>query len=123
MMFTVRILLWVLIVFRQAFAVPGDPATDPICVTNGGSLAYPSPSIVGGYTYQLLTNQLRHPRNLVFDTNGNLLVSGDPDGIFVLRVRSGGGGCVIYDGKTLLGDTSGLKLNHGLALSKDGGTL
>lgn len=123
MIFTAKIFLWVLIVFKQAFAVPGGPSTNSICMTNEASLTYPSPSIVGGYTYQLLTNQLRNPRNLVFDTNGNLLVSGDSDGIFVLRVRSGGGGCVIYDGKTLLGDTSGLKLNHGLALSKDGGTL
>jgi len=89
-------------------------------MTNETSLTYPNPSIAGGYTYQLLTNKLRRPRNLVFDTNGNLLVSGDPDGIFVLKIREGAGGCVIYDGKTLLEDTSGLKLNHGLALSKDG---
>lgn len=115
-MFTIRVLLWVLIVFKQALTV----SADPICMTNGPSLTYPSPSIAGGYTYQLLTNQLKRPRNLVFDTNGNLLVSGDPDGIFVLKVREGGDGCVVYGGKTLLGDTSGLKLNHGLALSKDG---
>ncbi|CUS08707.1 unnamed protein product [Tuber aestivum] len=122
-MFTIKSLLWVLIGFNQAFAVSWDPDMDPICKTNQGSLIYPSPSIADGYTYQLLTNQLNRPRDIIFDTNGNLLVSGDPDGIFVVRTREVGRGCIVYDEKTLLGGTSGLKLNHGLALSKDGGTL
>ncbi|KAG0634320.1 hypothetical protein HOY80DRAFT_928906 [Tuber brumale] len=122
-MFTVKFLLCVLVVFKQAFAVSWDADRESACTTNQGSSAYPSPSILNGYTYQVLTNQLNRPRNLVFDTNGNILVSGDPNGIYILRTREGGRGCVIYDGKTLLENSSGLKLNHGLALSKDGRTL
>ncbi|CAZ81334.1 unnamed protein product [Tuber melanosporum] len=122
-MCSIKYLLWVIVLFKQAFAVSWDADAESACIINRGSPTYPNPSVLNGYTYQLLTNQLTRPRNIVFDTNGNVLVSGDSDGIFVLKTSEAADGCVIYDGKTLLENSSGLKLNHGLALSKDGRTL
>ncbi|RPB03191.1 soluble quino protein glucose dehydrogenase [Choiromyces venosus 120613-1] len=118
-MFAVGIVLCVLVLLGQTSALGWDPT----CRTNEASSNYPIPSILDGYTYQLLTDQLRHPRSLLFDHSGNILVSGDPDGINVLKIRDNGIGCIIYDGKFLLEGTSELKLTHGLALSKDGKTL
>ncbi|KAF3065050.1 putative nhl repeat-containing protein [Daldinia childiae] len=77
--------------------------------------------ISDGYTAQVILNGLRVPRNIIFDTAGNLLVS-EQGGAGIRRVvltESDGNVCVASSAQ-LIPDTS---FNHGIALSQDGKTL
>ncbi|KAI1654978.1 soluble quino protein glucose dehydrogenase [Daldinia decipiens] len=74
-----------------------------------------------GYTAQVILNGLKVPRNIIFDTVGNLLVS-EQGGAGIRRVvltESDGNVCAASSAQ-LIPDTS---LNHGIALSQDGKTL
>ncbi|KAI8961337.1 soluble quino protein glucose dehydrogenase [Daldinia sp. FL1419] len=74
-----------------------------------------------GYAAQVILNGLRAPRNILFDTAGNLLVS-EQGGAGIRRVvltESDGNVCVSSSAQ-LISDSS---LNHGITLSQDGETL
>ncbi|KAF2425504.1 soluble quino protein glucose dehydrogenase, partial [Tothia fuscella] len=86
-----------------------------------------------GFSSYLLATNLTSPRGLVFDFEGNLLISqrvtkGNPreNGIFGLRLKDEGG-CVSVVSKELVAPhpngAVNEPLNHGLTLSPDGKTL
>jgi hypothetical protein len=96
------------------------PVTAARCSSTSASTAYAVPSIASGYTFQVLRGNFRRPRHIVFDTLGNLLVSGGPNGIVGLRPREDKHGCIEIQQEIVV-NSSGL--NHGLSLSRDGKTL
>ncbi|KAF2186376.1 soluble quino protein glucose dehydrogenase [Zopfia rhizophila CBS 207.26] len=75
-----------------------------------------------GYSGRVVINNLKHPRHMVFDTAGNLLVAEqDAGGIRWIKLKDNGGTDVcVAETKTMISDRS---LNHGIALSLDGKTL
>ncbi|KAI0116716.1 soluble quino protein glucose dehydrogenase [Daldinia grandis] len=96
-----------------------------LSATNAQNCAPLTPSaqlkISDGYTAQVILNGLKVPRNIIFDTAGNLLVS-EQGGAGIRRVvltESDGNVCVASSAQ-LIPDAS---LNHGIALSQDGKTL
>ncbi|KAI1388118.1 soluble quino protein glucose dehydrogenase [Hypoxylon trugodes] len=74
-----------------------------------------------GYTAELILNGLNIPRDIVFDTAGNLLVS-EQGGAGIRRVvltETDGKVCVASSAQLIDDNT----LNHGIAFSQDGKTL
>lgn len=86
--------------------------------------SYQTPSLAPGYGLQLLTQNITNPRHIIFDSAGNLLISGDPTGIIALVIEEfGSDGCVIIREQKLVVENGDLDLNHGISLSPDGKTL
>lgn len=56
--------------------------------------SYPSPSVAAGYTARIVANKLTKPRDILFDTEGNLLVVQAGKGITSLTFKDDGGPCL-----------------------------
>ncbi|KAI1408618.1 soluble quino protein glucose dehydrogenase [Hypoxylon sp. FL1857] len=77
--------------------------------------------IADGYTAKVVLNGLRGPRDIVFDTAGNLLVSEQRTaGIRRIVLTESDGNVCAASSSQLIPDSS---LNHGIAFSQDGKTL
>lgn len=86
--------------------------------------SYQTPSLAESYGLQLLTQNITNPRQIIFDSVGNLLISGDPIGIMALAIEEfGSDGCLIIREQKLVVENGDLDLNHGISLSPDGKTL
>nr|6H7T_A Chain A, Soluble quino protein glucose dehydrogenase [Trichoderma reesei RUT C-30] len=89
--------------------------------TNNLQVTYPAPVAADGWEYRLISTGLTAPRSIVFDSTGGLLVLDAGVGVRRLTLQDNGGTCLsVTANATLIADTA---LNHGLAISADGGTI
>lgn len=80
--------------------------------------SYPAPSLADGYVARLVTNELRSPRGIKFDSNGALLVVEQGHGITALNLEHSDDGCVsVKSTRSVVDDSS---LNHGIEVSANG---
>ncbi len=82
---------------------------------------YPAPSLAPGYKAQLIATNLRKPRGLIVDSDGQLLVVQQGVGITSLRIHDQGGDCLKVSQKVDV--VRNANLTHGIALSGDSKTL
>jgi hypothetical protein len=69
--------------------------------------SYAAPSVASGYQAKLVANNLKKPRSIIFDSEGNLLVVESGKGITSLSFKEGENGCVSASGtKEIIGDAS-----------------
>lgn len=76
-----------------------------------------APNVAAGWTAYPLVENLKFPRHLLFDKNGNLLIVDRGTGIVALKLNTLNGCVVVEDRKVLLMSS---ELNHGIAISQDG---
>ncbi|KAM0426680.1 hypothetical protein ACHAPT_007996 [Fusarium lateritium] len=107
------------------------------CKINNLKTSYLAPIAADGWSYRLVASELSRPRGILFDTEGALIVVDTGVGLVHLELEDQGQTCLRVRKKTVLlenEDVSQLhsfrvhllttsKLNHGIALSKDGRTL
>lgn len=91
-----------------------------VCTTTvSGNI--PAPSTAPGIVARVVSADLKHPRGIIFDSAGHLLVVDVGVGVKALTLQDDGGTCVYASSTQLVvNDTT---LNHGIALSDDGNTL
>jgi hypothetical protein len=90
-----------LLAIQPAAAVPAAPCALPNIPFSGGL------TVGEGYTARVVVNKLYKPRQLTFDSEGNLLVVEAGRGISAFKLKDSGGDCVGVDGKTsVIADTS-----------------
>jgi|SRR5450432_628438 len=58
------------------------------------SPTYAAPVLASGWEAQLVVNDLKHPRSILFDGNGHLLVVQGGDGIINMEFADNGGSCL-----------------------------
>ncbi|KAH6678604.1 soluble quino protein glucose/sorbosone dehydrogenase [Halenospora varia] len=109
---TVKLLLWlwallVVVEFVAAATCSLKPSSTPVTAA--------------GWASQLIVQNLRGPRGIIFDSAGNLLVVEQGSGVVHLRFEDGSGTCLDVASKTYLINST--DLNHGIALSNDSRTL
>jgi glucose/arabinose dehydrogenase len=78
-----------------------------------------APTFASGYSGRVLMNGLRTPRGIIFDNEGNILVTEQGGyGVRYIQLTDNGGTDVcVKSNKQLIQDSS---INHGIALSPDG---
>lgn len=83
--------------------------------------SYPAPIMADGYKAQLIQQDLNYPRDIIFDTEGALLVVDSGQGVVALTLDESDDDCIsVTNSKTVVSDSS---LDHGIELSSDGTTL
>ncbi|KAL2067748.1 hypothetical protein VTL71DRAFT_15844 [Oculimacula yallundae] len=107
-------------VFTIVFAVFTTSSYGQTCTTINP--AQGAPVTAPGVETRVVMNGLHRPRQMVFDTAGNLLVSQRDGGgiVFIKLTDKGGINVCLESNKTLIADDT---LNHGIDLSADGKTL
>lgn len=90
---TVKLLLWlwallVVVEFVAAATCSLKPSSTPVTAA--------------GWASQLIVQNLRGPRGIIFDSAGNLLVVEQGSGVVHLRFEDGGGTCLDVASKTYL---------------------
>lgn len=83
--------------------------------------SYPAPIMAQGYKAELIKKDLNYPRDIIFDSEGALLVVDSGNGVLALTLDESDDDCVsVTNSKTVVSDSS---LDHGIELSPDGTTL
>jgi hypothetical protein len=71
------------------------------------SAKYPAPSVAAGYHANLIANGFTSPRQILFDSAGNLLVVESGKGITGLTLNDAGGSCLSVKSKaTVVSDST-----------------
>jgi glucose/arabinose dehydrogenase len=68
--------------------------------------SYPAPVVANGWQARPVTQGLKSPRSIVFDSNGGLLIVQQWNGIVHLQLTDGGGACFDVAKKTTLVEDS-----------------
>ncbi|GKT44110.1 uncharacterized protein ColSpa_04291 [Colletotrichum spaethianum] len=85
---------------------------------NNLSPGYKTPVAASGWTFRLVANGLNHPRSILFDQQGALLLVDAGSGIKHLKLIDDGGTCLsVAEERIIIGSP---ELNHGIALSANG---
>lgn len=104
----------------QAILLFSTTAVSQGC-SNGLSPRHDAPVVGSGWIAQLVVNNLKSPRSIMFDNAGGLLVVQQGEGIQRITFKAGDGVCLTVDQSTTVVDSN--ELNHGIELSEDGRTL
>lgn len=70
--------------------------------SNKLAVTYPAPVAAKGWSYQLVANDFKWPRGILFDNDGGLLVIDSGVGIVHLTLKDEGSTCVSVNQKTTL---------------------
>ncbi|KAF2429121.1 soluble quino protein glucose dehydrogenase [Tothia fuscella] len=96
-----------------------SPLVQRDCPAVAGSPKYAAPKVAKGFTARVIITGLKTPRQLLFDSEGNLLVMQNRKELTAYKMAYDGG-CVKTTGSKRVLDAN---LNHGVDLTADGKTL